>query len=273
MTGAIGRVAGAGVQLISPAASRTAASMSLGLTSSSLATCSSAFRPALSTACSIVLSPTTTCAAAPSSMTSPNSLTSARDMPRHRCPLSPPTAAPTAAVPMIEGGNKTPSSAPTAAPLPAPDSAFLNRAAFTHLTSLRWSRLTTAAAGGDQRRAVWVMWSPARRHRRDGTGVQPHRHLGDQAVGQAADDDRGGGVPLHRRVGDRPRDQHLEVDPHWGLVCDHFACFLTTHSWAAWLACSVDSPTSGVASKMRSGFLSRPVWRSRSARWGSRPLR
>src|SRR5215471_8178007 len=112
--------AGVGGQLISPAASRTAASISLGFTSSSLATCFSAFSAALSTACSILLSPTTTSAAAPSSMTSPNSLTSARDMPRHKCPPIPPTAAPTAAVPMIEGGNKIPSTAPTAAPPQAP---------------------------------------------------------------------------------------------------------------------------------------------------------
>src|SRR5215469_878094 len=103
-------------QLTSVAACRTAASMSLGLTSSSLAICFSAFSPALSTACSILLSPTTTSAAVPSSMTSPNSLTSARDMPRHRWPLTPPTAA----LAMIEGGNKMATTAPTAAPPQAP---------------------------------------------------------------------------------------------------------------------------------------------------------
>ena len=41
--------------------------------------------------------------------------------------------------------------------------------------------------------------------------VRPRRRLRDQAVGQAADDDRGGGIPGHRRAGDRPRDQHLEI--------------------------------------------------------------
>ena len=41
--------------------------------------------------------------------------------------------------------------------------------------------------------------------------VQPHRRLRDQAVGQAADDDRGDGVPRHRRARGRPRGQHLEV--------------------------------------------------------------
>ena len=57
----------------------------------------SAFSAALSMACSTLLSPTMTRAACPSSMMSPNSLTSARDMPRHRWPPTPPTAAPTAA--------------------------------------------------------------------------------------------------------------------------------------------------------------------------------
>jgi hypothetical protein len=33
--------------------------------------------------------------------------------------------------------------------------------------------------------------------------IQPHRHLRDQAVGQAADDDRSSGVPGHRRVDSR----------------------------------------------------------------------
>src|SRR5215469_1605660 len=107
-------------QLTSVAACRTAASMSLGLTSSSLAICFSAFSPALSTACSILLSPTTTSAAVPSSMTSPNSLTSARDMPRHKWPPTPPMPAPTATLAMIEGGNKMPTTAPAAAPPQAP---------------------------------------------------------------------------------------------------------------------------------------------------------
>jgi hypothetical protein len=102
--------------------------------------------------------------------------------------------------------------------------------------------------------------------------LQPDRRLRDQAVGQAADDDRGGGVPGHRRARDRPRDQHLEVDPA-GAVCPYSGRLSTSHSWAAWRASSVDSPTSGVASKMRSGSFSRPAWRSRSVRWGSRPLR
>jgi hypothetical protein len=56
-------------------------------------------------------------------------------------------------------------------------------------------------------------------------------------------------------------------------VCDHLACFPTSHAWAAWRAASVDSPTSGVASRVRTGLSSHPVWRRRSARWGSRPLR
>ena len=42
-------------------------------------------------------------AAWPASMRSPNSLTSDRDIPRHRCPLTPPTAAPTAEETRIEG--------------------------------------------------------------------------------------------------------------------------------------------------------------------------
>src|SRR5580693_3581133 len=99
-----------------PAASRTASSRSFGLTSSSLATCFSAFRAALSRACCILLSPTTTSAACPVSISSPNSLTSLLDMPRHRWPPTPPTAAPTSAVPMTEGGNKMPTTAPAAAP-------------------------------------------------------------------------------------------------------------------------------------------------------------
>src|SRR6516225_1962966 len=107
-------------QLTSPAASRTALSMSFGLTSSSLATCFSAFSPAFSTACSTLLSPTMTRAACPSSMTSPNSLTSARDMPRHRWPPTPPAAAPTAAPATSAGGNKMPTTAPAAAPPHAP---------------------------------------------------------------------------------------------------------------------------------------------------------
>ncbi len=43
------------------------------------------------------------------------------------------------------------------------------------------------------------------------TGVRPHRCLRDQAVGQAADDDRGDGVPRHRRAPGRPCGQHLEA--------------------------------------------------------------
>jgi len=64
--------------------------------------------------------PTMTRAACPASMRSPNSLTSARDMPRHRWPLTLSTAAPTAAEAMIAGGNKMPTRAPTAAPPHAP---------------------------------------------------------------------------------------------------------------------------------------------------------
>ncbi len=53
-------------------------------------------------------------------MASPNSLMSARDMPFHRCPLTPPAAAPTSVVTMMDGGNKIPTSAPAAAPPHAP---------------------------------------------------------------------------------------------------------------------------------------------------------
>jgi hypothetical protein len=41
--------------------------------------------------------------------------------------------------------------------------------------------------------------------------VQPHRRLRDQAVGQAADDDRSDGVPRHRCARGRACGQHLEV--------------------------------------------------------------
>ena len=56
----------------------------------------------------------------PSSMMSPNSLTSAPDMPRHKWPPTPPAAAPTVAAAMIAGGNKMPTRALTAAPPHAP---------------------------------------------------------------------------------------------------------------------------------------------------------
>src|SRR5271165_223372 len=131
-------------QLTSPAASRTAWSTSLALTSSSLATCFAAFSSALSMACCTLLSPTMTRAACPSSMTSPNSLTSARDMPRHRCPPTPPTAAPIAAPTMIEGGNKMPTTAPTAAPPHAPCRVAVS-SLFT-CTLPAWSLVTTAAS-------------------------------------------------------------------------------------------------------------------------------
>ena len=42
--------------------------------------------------------------------------------------------------------------------------------------------------------------------------IQPHRHLPDQAVGQAADVDRSDGVPRPRRARNRPRGQHPEVE-------------------------------------------------------------
>ena len=41
-------------------------------------------------------------------------------MPFHKCPLTPPMAAPTSADPMMEGGNKMPTRAPTPAPPHAP---------------------------------------------------------------------------------------------------------------------------------------------------------
>ena len=63
-------------------------------------------QPCLLTACSTLLSPTMSRGACPASMISPSSLTSARDMPRHRWPLTPPTAAPTAAEAMIAGGTR-----------------------------------------------------------------------------------------------------------------------------------------------------------------------
>ncbi len=71
-------------------------------------------------ACSRVLSPITIKPARPSSIRSPSSLMSARDMPRHRWPLTPPTPAPTIAVPMIAGENRRPTTAPAAAPPQAP---------------------------------------------------------------------------------------------------------------------------------------------------------
>jgi hypothetical protein len=52
----------------------------------------------------------------PASISSPNSLTSERDMPFHRWPLTPPRAPPTAADARIEGGNSSPTSAPAAIP-------------------------------------------------------------------------------------------------------------------------------------------------------------
>jgi hypothetical protein len=44
------------------------------------------------------------------------------------------------------------------------------------------------------------------------TAFSPTDISGDQAVGQA-DDDGSGGVPGHRRARDRPRNQHLAVEP------------------------------------------------------------
>ena len=111
---------GATDQEIDFAASCTALSTSFLSTWSSLATFFCALSAAFSMASSIVVSPTITSAASPASMASPNSLTSVRDIPFHRCPLTPPMAAPTMADPMMEGGNKMPTSAPAAAPPQAP---------------------------------------------------------------------------------------------------------------------------------------------------------
>jgi hypothetical protein len=120
---------------------------------SSLATCFSAFSSALSTACSSVLSPTMTNAACPASMSSPNSLQSARDMPRHKWPLTAPTAAPPAVVMMIAGGNRQPMSAPTAAP-PHPPC----RVAISSLTA---DPLPAPRMAGQLARRAW----PAGAHR------------------------------------------------------------------------------------------------------------
>ncbi len=68
---------------------------------------------------------------------------SARDMPFHRWPLTPPIAAPTTAEAMMEGGNKIPTSAPAAAPPQAPCRVVISSLS---TCTLPFSSLVTTAA-------------------------------------------------------------------------------------------------------------------------------
>ena len=59
-------------------------------------------------------------AASPSSMNSPSSSTSLRDMPLQKWPMAPPISPPAAAPMRMPGGKSRPSTAPTATPPQAP---------------------------------------------------------------------------------------------------------------------------------------------------------
>src|SRR5699024_10671169 len=100
--------------------SASALSISLAWTLTSLRSCLIACSSAFSTASLMVRSPMTSRAAWPARLSSPSSLTAARDRPPRRWPARPPAAPSTAAEAMIDGGNRTPSTPPAARPHQAP---------------------------------------------------------------------------------------------------------------------------------------------------------